>query len=305
MPWWLPLAIVGGAKATSQAIQNKRDRKERKRAEKKNESRQANYYTDLVKNSQRAGFNPLTVLRAGGGMGYSNLAGRITQPLMTTNPFSAGIDAAANFWASTYRTPHQKEMDKLNKEALRSDINLSRAQTASLQYELKQQMAPPVIQPPLTNTTNIKELSFGASRENNASATGGYFLGRTGVSGINYPPFGNVTTSGEIKPFHHLYFRGDGSIGISLGEEIDILSTAPDQIQHYSKKLFDKFGMGIPNVGILSWNLRQRYLKAQENPINLKFPKSREMWDLSKIHGFLSNPIPKDWRQRVNAAQGF
>jgi hypothetical protein len=288
MPWWLPLAIVGGAKVTSQAIQNKRDRKERLRAEKRNESRQANYYTDLVKYSQRAGFNPLTVLRAGGGMGYSNLAGRITQPLMTTNPFSAGIDAAANFWASTYRTPHQKEMDKLNKEALRSDINLSRAQTASLQYELKQQMAPPIKQPPLTNTTNIRELSFGGGSENNGSATGGYFLDKAGISSIIYPPFGNVTTSASIKPFHQLYTRGDGTIGITMGEEVDILSTAADQTQHYSKKLFDKFAMGIPNVGILSWSLRQRYLKAQENPINLKFPISKDVWDLAKIRGFLS-----------------
>jgi hypothetical protein len=269
MAWWTPFAILAGAKTVSTAIQNKSDRKSKAAAERATQKRQDNYYSDLVSNAQRAGFNPLTVLRAGGGMGYSDIAGRVTQPLFTPSPLAAGIDAAASFYASTYRSPHQKEMDKLNKEALRSDINLSRAQTASLQYELKQLMAPPMTQKKLTSTTNVNELSFGSGNKSSASAPGGYFMGKQGFTTIQYPPLGELYTSAEVKMLLNTYGRPDGTTGLSYGEEIDALSTAPDMLQHYGKKYFDKFGYAIPNIGFLSWSARQRYLKGQKDPIKL------------------------------------
>lgn len=289
MPWWLPLAIVGGAKATSQAIQNKRDRKERKRADKKNDSRQANYYTDLVRNSQRAGFNPLTVLRAGGGMGYSNLAGRITQPLMSVNPFSAGIDAAANFWASTYRTPHQKEMDKLNKEALRSDIDLSRAQTASLVKELQTQSV--TGHSVIGAHENVSDIESEDIFKDGRSSEGFFqpLFSRTGlvkrkIKGEEY------VQSSEAKAGWSTVVLSDGTVTAIPGEEVE-----PGWVLFYEglnslDKTFDFNG-----------DRKFEYFSGKSE----KYSKSKSVWDLSKIHGFLSNPIPKDWRDKVNEAQGF
>lgn len=275
MPWWLPLAIVGGAKATSQAIQNKRDRKERKRAEQRNESRQTNYYTDLVRNSQRAGFNPLTVLRAGGGMGYSNLAGRITQPLLSVNPFSAGIDAAANFWASTYRTPHQKEMDKLNKEALRSDINLSRAQTASLQYQLMQSKASLMTANKMKNTDNVKNFAANNAFENGRSENGLFqnIYSRTGLAYREGKDGKIVVTGADLKPGWTPFVYKDGETGLMPGEELEFLPVLAFEFMHNLDKKLDFDG-----------DRKFAYFD--------KFKKSKQTWDLSKIHGILSdNPF--------------
>jgi hypothetical protein len=102
MPWWLPIAALAGAKTLSTAIQNKRDKKAYSAAQAQNEQRRSDYYVNLRNDAQKGGFNPLTALRSGGGMGYSSLAGRITQPLMTRSPLAAGIDMGAGVYRGMF-----------------------------------------------------------------------------------------------------------------------------------------------------------------------------------------------------------
>lgn len=125
MPWFLPmLAAVAGATVATK-IQNKRDKKAYRVAEVKNEERRGDYYVNLRKDAEKGGFNPLTALRSGGGMGYSNLAGRITQPLMTRSPLAAGISAASNAYTNYAMTrmnqQHDEKMTRLRSELYRAD----------------------------------------------------------------------------------------------------------------------------------------------------------------------------------------
>lgn len=139
MSWFLPmLAAVAGATVATK-IQNNRDKKAYSAAEATNEQRRGDYYVNLRNDAEKGGFNPLTALRSGGGMGYSNLAGRITQPLMTRSPLAAGISAASNAYTNYSMTrmnqlhgsqmqmqqfAHDERMAKLNASLSRAN-NLS------------------------------------------------------------------------------------------------------------------------------------------------------------------------------------
>lgn len=148
MPWFLPLlASAAGATATQVAIasgvsaalstklQNNRDKKAYNKAQAQNEQRRGDYYVNLRNDAQKGGFNPLSALRSGGGMGYSNLAGRITQPLMTRSPLAAGLAAGSTAYTNysmskmnmehdsamqNQRLAHDERMTKLNASLTRA-----------------------------------------------------------------------------------------------------------------------------------------------------------------------------------------
>ena len=92
----------------------------------KNEERREDYYVNLRNDAEKGGFNPLTALRSGGGMGYSSLAGRITQPLMTRSPLAAGIAAGTGAYMGELsrqkQYKHETRMDELNKSLMRAQI---------------------------------------------------------------------------------------------------------------------------------------------------------------------------------------
>jgi hypothetical protein len=280
MSWWLPFAIIGGAKVASTAIQNKRDKKAKKAADALNENRQRNYYANLRADAERGGFNPLTALRAGGGMGYSDLAGRITQPFLTQSPLAAGINAAANFYSATWKSSHQKEMDKLNKEALRSDIDLSRAQTANLNLQMQQAMAPAILPPLSVNAnTKAKDLDTNNVFENGRSTNGLYqpFFSR-GLAKINVKGK-DYTTSAELKSGWTTVALSDDTMVSLPGEEVEAGWVLLAEGINALDKTFDFNG-----------DRKFEYFAGQPE----KYKKSKSKWDLSKIHGVLSdNPFSR------------
>ena len=111
------IAFLGAALGTM--LQNKRDKKAYSKAQADNTQRREDYYVNLRNDAEKGGFNPLTALRSGGGMGYSSLAGRITQPLMTRSPIAAGIAAGTGLYMGELtrqkQYSHESRMDELNK----------------------------------------------------------------------------------------------------------------------------------------------------------------------------------------------
>ena len=129
------IAFLGAALGSM--LQNKRDKKAYNAAQAQNEQRRGDYYVNLRDDAEKGGFNPLTALRSGGGMGYSSLAGRITQPLMTRSPLAAGISAGTGAYLGELtrqkQYSHESRMDELNKSLMRAQIqsmtsDLTRAQ---------------------------------------------------------------------------------------------------------------------------------------------------------------------------------
>lgn len=122
----LPIAAAGIGAVVGAKAQNKRDRGAYEAAQAATQKRQDNYYVNLRNDAEKGGFNPLTALRSGGGMGYSNLAGRITQPLFTRSPLAAGISAGVNQYTSIASQQrlfkHEARMDELNKKLKEAQI---------------------------------------------------------------------------------------------------------------------------------------------------------------------------------------
>jgi hypothetical protein len=125
MPWFLPMLAAAAGATVATKLQNKRDKKAYNAAQAQNEQRREDYYVNLRNDAQKGGFNPLTALRSGGGMGYSSLAGRLTQPLMTRNPLAAGISAASNAYTNYSMTrmnqAHDEKMTRLRGEINRAN----------------------------------------------------------------------------------------------------------------------------------------------------------------------------------------
>ena len=123
MPFSVVLPFLAGVVGAK--LQNKRDKKAYSAAEAKNEQRRSDYYVNLRNAAEKGGFNPLTALRSGGGMGYSNLAGRLTQPLMTRSPIAAGIAAGTSAYTSLSMTrmnqQHDEKMARLKSDLYRAD----------------------------------------------------------------------------------------------------------------------------------------------------------------------------------------
>jgi len=94
--------VLAANKAESERVYEQ-NKKEVVESREYNTGVRENYYDNLVKDAQKAGINPLTALRAGGGSAYGNaVAGTMAQgvmmdgvyatPTLTRNPIAAGIE---------------------------------------------------------------------------------------------------------------------------------------------------------------------------------------------------------------------
>ena len=138
----LELFLLAAGQMLGTASQNKRDKKAYQAAQKENEKRQDDYYVDLRNNAQKGGFNPLTALRSGGGMGYSNLAGRITQPLMTRSPLAAGISAATGYYTqSSLQNKRLKHSSQMQMQSFAHDERMTRLNASLTRISKLEEMA--------------------------------------------------------------------------------------------------------------------------------------------------------------------
>jgi hypothetical protein len=147
MPWFLPMLAAGVGATVATKLQNKRDKKAYNAAQAQNEQRREDYYVNLRNDAEKGGFNPLTALRSGGGMGYSNLAGRISAPLMTRSPLAAGISAASNAYTNYSMTrmnqTHDEKMTRLRAQLDRANsLAIHKATTKEIDYSGYQNKIP-------------------------------------------------------------------------------------------------------------------------------------------------------------------
>lgn len=108
--------VVGGPEAaavTANHYYNKRREKEHKKEQKRERD---NYYVNMRKSAERGGFNPLTALRSGGGMGYQ-YAG--TSPFRQDN----SLGDLMSLMGGGYRRQVQRE--KLEIASLEAEIRLA------------------------------------------------------------------------------------------------------------------------------------------------------------------------------------
>lgn len=139
------MLLKAGASALGTHLDNKKIQKENERAKKLAEiaakKKQSNFYVNLRNAAQRAGFNPLTVLRSGTAGAFQNagIASYTQQPLLTSNSFAEMLQDAEesqvrmdNMRAQERNMQHQQDMDKLNYDLRRAELELARAQIGPL-----------------------------------------------------------------------------------------------------------------------------------------------------------------------------
>ena len=110
-------AIIGGGQIIG--AQLARDAAKRERD---------NHFVNLRESARRAGFNPLTALRATGGGGYGQYV-----PLLSRSPLGEGISAGTSFYANMQRDmyftrenqAHEIALNKMNNQAMMDRTNAS------------------------------------------------------------------------------------------------------------------------------------------------------------------------------------
>jgi hypothetical protein len=128
----LPQKIMMSATAkalTSTALSGLGTMYDNQQAEKKAKRKQANFYVDLRNAAQRAGFNPLTVLRSGTAGAYADAG---YAPALTSNAFTnmfndmRETDARiSNMKAQERNMAHGQRMDKLNYELRKAEYQFN------------------------------------------------------------------------------------------------------------------------------------------------------------------------------------
>ena len=128
--------VLAANKAESERVYE-RNKREVVESREFNEGVRENYYDNLVKDAQKAGINPLTALRAGGGSAYGNaVAGTMAQgvmmegvyatPTLSRNPIAAGLETGVNVGLAEFTRKqnysHESRMDELNKSLIRAQI---------------------------------------------------------------------------------------------------------------------------------------------------------------------------------------
>jgi len=129
--------VLAANKAESERVYE-RNKKEVVESREYNEGVRENYYDNLVKDAQKAGINPLTALRAGGGSAYGNaVAGTMAQgvmmegvystPTLSRNPIAAGLETGVNVGLAEFTRQqnytHESRMDELQKSLMKAQIN--------------------------------------------------------------------------------------------------------------------------------------------------------------------------------------
>jgi len=129
--------VLAANKAESERVYEQ-NKKEVVESREYNEGVRENYYDNLVKDAQKAGINPLTALRAGGGSAYGNaVAGTMAQgvmmegvyatPTLSRNPIAAGLETGVNVGLAEFTRQqnysHETRMDELQKSLMKAQIN--------------------------------------------------------------------------------------------------------------------------------------------------------------------------------------
>jgi hypothetical protein len=129
--------VLAANKAESERVYEQ-NKKEVVESREYNTGVRENYYDNLVKDAQKAGINPLTALRAGGGSAYGNaVAGTMAQgvmmdgvyatPTLSRNPIAAGLETGVNVGLAEFTRQqnysHESRMDELQKSLMKAQIN--------------------------------------------------------------------------------------------------------------------------------------------------------------------------------------
>lgn len=128
------VAAANRAEAARVAAAN---REAQQAAIKQNTQVRQNYYSNVVSDAQKAGINPLTALRTGGGQGYATavagtmaspvyMDGTYVSPLLSRNPLAAGLEAGTNVVLQELtrqkQYTHESRMDELQKQLMKAQI---------------------------------------------------------------------------------------------------------------------------------------------------------------------------------------
>jgi hypothetical protein len=121
-----------GASALGTHLDNQQIKKQNARAAAAARARQGNFYVNLRNAAQRAGFNPLTVLRSGTAGAYQAEGNSYdTMPLLTSNSFAnMMMDAEEsqvrmdNMRAQERNMQQQQNIDKLNYELRKAELEV-------------------------------------------------------------------------------------------------------------------------------------------------------------------------------------
>lgn len=147
-PWLLPILAKAAAAVVAGSYLQSRNEKAAKAAEARNQQylndSKLNDLSKLRESAEKAGFNPLTALRAGAGNFQSNTA---IMPSMSGYQFAVeamtqGVNSAIDY-ATTYK---ERALDAALKttqiESMQADIALSKARLAVLRSSSQSQYAP-------------------------------------------------------------------------------------------------------------------------------------------------------------------
>ena len=135
------MMLNAGASALGTALDNQQIKKQNAKAAAAARARQGNFYVNLRNAAQRAGFNPLTVLRSGTAGAYQAEGNSYdTMPLLTSNSFANMLMDAEesqvrmdNMRAQERNMQHQQNMDKLNYDLRKAELELQVLQSKELQ----------------------------------------------------------------------------------------------------------------------------------------------------------------------------
>jgi hypothetical protein len=149
----LAAAIMGGGQMIG--AQLSRDAAKRERD---------NHFVNLRESARRAGFNPLTALRATGGGGYGQYV-----PLLSRSPLGEGISAGTSFYANMQRDmyftrenqAHEIAMNRMNNTAAMERLKANRSQVEPDVYEGYVEYIPVKV------GNNIQQLDIGIAKRLN------------------------------------------------------------------------------------------------------------------------------------------
>jgi hypothetical protein len=292
MPWFLPMLAAGVGAAVSTKLQNNRDKKAYNKAQAQNEQRRGDYYVNLRNDAQKGGFNPLTALRSGGGMGYSNLAGRITQPLMTRSPLAAGIAAGStaytNYSMSKMNMEHDSAMqnERLAHDERMTKLNASLTRATQLE-RMAMTMSPDGKLPPPNEWYKYLRNKDGSLKVD----ADGYAIFREGVKSIPLTTWyripGNTGTTSFLSLNMESFESGPGEIIASS----TVHGGAAVGGAAY-RKFIESFTLG-------------RKVGSKTNPKRTTHEdESRQYLDWMNSLGDVLN-MDANWRTKLNNLQGF
>ena len=200
---WLNIA----AAAVSGLLGYKSAQQQRKQAIADQDSQ----YVRMRNAAQRAGFNPLTVMRATGGQGFTGLP--------TISKAAAFGNAAAGIFDAVRRSPidkYNKEIRKLEKEQREVTLSIDKLQLDNLKKP-KVKAVMPSVGMPTNSTITTKELPM--------TTQGLETLVNGALSRVTRDAAGNYVGD-ELRPTSNQYVTRSGRVVNLPGDEMDLGAVA-------------------------------------------------------------------------------